>query len=107
MEITQMPIAKAKMPIRRQAADVFEAFIDPTISSKFWFTKGSSHLENDKRILWEREMNGVSIEVEVKELEKNKRILIEWDGSSGRTTGEWILSARKKKEPFVAVTESG
>ncbi len=41
MEITQIPVVKAEMLIRRPVAVVFEAFIDPTITSKFWFTKGS------------------------------------------------------------------
>lgn len=107
MEITQTPIAKAEMLIRRPVADVFEAFIDPAITSKFWFTKGGGHLQKGKRILWEWEMYGVSAEVEVKELEKNNRILIEWDGYIGRTMVEWIFSARKENETVVTVTESG
>ena len=32
--------AKAEMLIRKPVAEVFEAFINPDITSKFWFTKG-------------------------------------------------------------------
>jgi uncharacterized protein YndB with AHSA1/START domain len=34
--LTTPPVAKAAMLIRRPVADVFEAFVDPAITSKFW-----------------------------------------------------------------------
>jgi uncharacterized protein YndB with AHSA1/START domain len=86
---------------------VFNAFIDPAITSQFWFTKGSSRLEKGKHIQWDWEMYGASTQVDVKELEKNKRILIEWDGYSGRTMVEWSFTVRKENETFVTVTEYG
>ena len=33
------------MLIRKPVAEVFEAFVDPDITAKFWFTKGSGRLE--------------------------------------------------------------
>ncbi len=39
LQLTQMPCAKAEMLIRRPVAEVFEAFINPTTTSKFWFTR--------------------------------------------------------------------
>ena len=107
MEITHTPVAKAEMLIRRPVAEVFEAFTDPAITSKFWFTKGSGRLEKGRRIRWDWEMYGVSTQVDVKELEKNRRILIEWDGYSGRTLVEWTFTARNEHETFVTVIESG
>ena len=107
MEITKIPAAKTEMLIRRPVAEVFEAFIDPTITSKFWFTKGSGRLEKGKQIQWDWEMYGTSTKVYVNEVEQNKRILIEWDGYSGKTTVEWLFNARTINETFVTVTESG
>lgn len=49
------------MVIRRPVAQVFDAFIDPAITSKFWFTKGSGRLDAGKRIRWDWEMFGVSV----------------------------------------------
>jgi uncharacterized protein YndB with AHSA1/START domain len=43
--LTRTPVAKAEMLIRKPVAEVFEAFIDPAITTKFWFTKGSGRLE--------------------------------------------------------------
>jgi uncharacterized protein YndB with AHSA1/START domain len=34
-------IAKAEMLMRKLVAEVFEAFVNPAITSKFWFSKGS------------------------------------------------------------------
>ena len=41
LQLTQVPVAKAAMLIRKPTAEVFEAFVDPAITSKFWFTKST------------------------------------------------------------------
>ena len=43
-------IGEAEMIIRKPVAEVFEVFMDPAITSKFWFTKGSGRLEAGKQI---------------------------------------------------------
>lgn len=107
-QLTHAPLAKAEMLIRKPVAEVFEAFIDPGITSKFWFTKSSGRLEPDKQIQWEWEMYNISVQVNVKALEQNKRILIEW-GSANETptTVEWIFTPRADNTTFVSVTNSG
>lgn len=107
MEITQIPFVKVEMLIRRPVAEVFEAFIDPAITSKFWFTKGSGLLDAGKRIRWDWEMFGVSAEVSVKAIEANKRILIEWSSGDNPTTVEWLFAPRADNTTFVTITESG
>lgn len=108
MEITQIPVVKAEMLIRRPAADVFKAFIDPAVTSKFWFTKGSGPLCAGERVRWDWEMFGISAEVSVKAIEANKRILIEWSSSGGNsTTVEWLFTPRGDNATFVTITESG
>jgi uncharacterized protein YndB with AHSA1/START domain len=49
MSPDQAPCAKAEMLIRRPVSEVFEAFVDPAITSKFWFTRGSGRLEAGRR----------------------------------------------------------
>lgn len=108
MELTQIPVVKAEMLIRRPIAEVFEAFIDPAITSKFWFTKGSGRLVVGRHVRWDWEMFGVSAEVSVKATEANKRILIEWTSSGGdMTTVEWLFAPRADNTTFVTITESG
>jgi len=78
LQLSEIPVAKAEMLIRKPAAELFEAFINPEITRKFWFTKSTGLLEAGKHITWMWEMYDVSIEVDVKKVEPTKRILIEW-----------------------------
>ena len=107
MTSQHMPIAKAEMLIRKPVADVFESFVDPAITSKFWFTKGSGRLEGGKQIRWDWEMYGHSVQVSVKAIEENKRILIEWTAYGAPTTVEWIFTPRPDNTTFVSITNAG
>ena len=78
-------IAKTEMLIRRPVAEVFEAFINPDITTKFWFTKSSGRLEAGKQIRWDWEMYNSGTDVNVKAIEPNKRILVEWMAYVWRT----------------------
>lgn len=102
--LNHMPVVKAEMLIRKPVGEVFEAFINPAITTKFWFTKSSGSLEAGRHVRWDWEMYGVSDNVYVKEIEQNKRILIEW---SDRTQVEWIFTARTDNETFVTITNWG
>jgi uncharacterized protein YndB with AHSA1/START domain len=107
MEIHHVPVAKTEMLIRKPVSEVFEAFVDPAITSNFWFTKGSGRLEAGKQIRWDWEMYNHSIEVEVKAIEENRRILIEWGAYGARTTVEWIFTSRPDNTTLVGITNSG
>jgi uncharacterized protein YndB with AHSA1/START domain len=106
LQLEHVPVSKTGMLIRKPVADVFEAFINPEITTKFWFTKSNGKLEAGKQVRWDWEMYDASTQVAVKTIEPNKRIFIEWDGYSGRTTVEWKFTSLKDGT-FVSVTESG
>src|SRR5688572_20748339 len=101
------PIAKAEMLIRKPAAEVFEAFVNPSITSEFWFSKGSGRLEAGKKVTWDWEMYGFSVQVDVKALETNARILVEWSAFGAPTPIEWIFEGRPDGTTFVTVTNKG
>ncbi|MGH7150568.1 MAG: SRPBCC family protein [Planctomycetota bacterium] len=107
LQLKQVPVAETGMLIRRPVADVFEAFVDPEITSRFWFTKGSGRLEAGKVVQWDWAMYGISIPVTVKALEPNRRILVEWPGCGGPSTVEWIFTPRPGGTTFVEITNSG
>jgi uncharacterized protein YndB with AHSA1/START domain len=106
-QLKQVPMTKTGMLIRRPVADVFEAFVNPDITTKFWFTKGSGRLEAGKEVQWDWEMYSISISVTAKNIEPNKRIVIEWPGYSGPTTVEWMFAPQKDGTTFVSITEAG
>lgn len=99
--------AKAEMLIRRPVSEVFDAFVDPEITSKFWFTGGSGRLEEGKTVTWEWGMYGFSIPVQAKAIEENRRILIDWPGGEDLTEVEWVFTPRPDGSTFVSITNSG
>ena len=104
---TITPIARAGMLIRKPVAEVFEAFVNPVITSKFWFTRGSGRLEPGKQVTWEWEMYNFSVPVNVKVIEPNTRILVEWSAYGAPTPIEWIFKPRPDGTTFVTVTNRG
>jgi len=107
LQLTKEPVAKAEMLVRRPVQEVFEAFINPEMTSKFWFTKGSGRLEAGKQVTWEWGMYNISAQVNVREVKENKRILIEWSGNNKPTAVEWVFTPYGDGATFVSVTESG
>ena len=79
------PVAATGMLIRRPVAEVFEAFVDPAITARFWFTDGSGRLEPGARVRWTWAMYGVGTDVVVRELDPGRRNLIDCDDESDPT----------------------
>src|SRR6185369_9044893 len=107
MKIQHVPIAKTEMLIRKPVSEVFEAFVNPAVTSRFWFTKGSGRLQAGKQIRWDWEMYNHSMQVSVKAIEENRRILIEWGANGTPTTVEWVFTSRPDSTTFVSITNSG
>jgi uncharacterized protein YndB with AHSA1/START domain len=104
---TELIAAQAAMLIRRPVAEVFSAFVDPERTSNFWFTKGSNSLQPGKQVHWHWDMYGASMSVDVKVVEDNRRIVVEWPGYGTPTTVEWLFDARADGSTFVTITNSG
>jgi uncharacterized protein YndB with AHSA1/START domain len=95
------------MLIRKPAAEVYEALVNPAVTSKFWFTKGSATLEKGKRVQWVWEMYGVTAQADVLELEPGRRVVVDWSaGGQPATTVEWKL-AERREGTYVSVTHRG
>jgi uncharacterized protein YndB with AHSA1/START domain len=107
LQLKQVPMTKTGMLIRKPVADVFEAFVNPDITTKFWFTKSSGRLQAGKQVHWDWEMYGISIPVTAKAIEPNRRIVLEWPGYGGLTTVEWVFAPQKDGTTFVSITEAG
>jgi len=97
--------AEAQMLIRKPVDKVFEAFINPSITKNFWFTKGSDRLEVDKKVTWEWEMYNISTTVIPKEIVQNHKIVFEWDNTT--KTVEIHFKELGDDSTFVTITESG
>lgn len=69
---------QAQMLIRKPIEEVFEAFINPEVTTNFWFTKSTGKLEEGKIVTWEWEMYGAKTNVNVLEIIQNQSIKTEW-----------------------------
>lgn len=100
-----IPTVETQMLIRKPISIVFQAFIDPAITTKFWFTKSSGQLEVGKTVTWEWEMYNVSCGVQVKEIIPNKKITIEWDDPT--TTVDFEFTALTDNSTYVVIKNYG
>lgn len=100
--LSTIPFAKAAMLIRRPAAEVFNAFVDPRVTTRFWFSRATGRLAAGETVTWYWDFYGASGDVRVIALEENQRIALEWP-----TPVELTFTARADGHTFVAVTASG
>lgn len=105
MEKSKLPTVECQMMIRKPASEVFQAFIDPAITTKFWFTKSSGRLEVGKTITWEWEMYNASGDVKVNEIVQDKKISFEWDDPA--TTVDFEFTALTDKTTYVVIKNYG
>ena len=102
MTLMTSPTARATMLIRRPVAEVFNAFVDPDLTTKFWFSRSTGRLVAGKAVTWHWDFYGASGDVFVKALETNKRIAYEWP-----TPVEMTFTSRANELTFVSVIASG
>jgi uncharacterized protein YndB with AHSA1/START domain len=99
------PTVEAQMLIRKPVSQVFQAIIDPTITTNFWFTKSSGQLEVGKTVEWEWEMYGFSIKVLTKEIIPNKLISTQWGDPA--TTVDYEFTALTEDTTYVVIKNYG
>lgn len=101
----KIPTVETQMLIRKPVSQVFQAIIDPTITTNFWFTKSSGKLEVGKTVKWEWEMYGISTNVLTKEIIPNKLISIEWGDPV--TTVDYEFTALTDETTYVIIKNYG
>jgi len=99
------PVADAGLLIRRPIAEVFAAFVDPAVTARFWFSRGSGPLEPGAVVRWDWEMYAAGTDVRVKAVEPGRRLLVDWD-LENPTEIEWRFEARGD-QTWVTVQNRG
>ena len=105
MENKYIPTVETQMLIRKPVDEVFQAFINPQITTEFWFTKSSGNLEKGKKVKWEWEMFNASTVVNVNEIVQNKLISIEWDEPV--TTVDFEFEEVTQETTYVVIKNYG
>ena len=94
------------MLIRRPPHVVYEAFVDPAITTRFWFTHGSGRLTVGAITRWEWRMYGVGDDVKCIALAPDKRIEIEWNGTDAPNRVVWEFLPHEGNT-FVRISNTG
>lgn len=107
LQLSIAPVMTVEMLIRKPVSDVFEAFVNPDITTRFWFTKSSGKLSPGAEVEWSWEMYGVSALVRVKAVEENQRIWIEWGDQGAMTDVEWRFTPQPNGTTYVSISNWG
>jgi uncharacterized protein YndB with AHSA1/START domain len=105
LALTKPPVVRTDMLIRCPVAEVYEAFVNPAVTTKFWFTKSSGRLERGARVRWDWEMFDLHTVVTVKEAEAGRRLLLEWNPDLPSTV-EFAFTPEGGNATQVVITES-
>lgn len=92
---------ETQLLIRKSRKAVFKAFIDPKITTKFWFTKSSGKLESGKTVIWEWQMYGARDEVKVLEIKQNQKIKIVWGNPKSKV--DFTFEEFKRNQTLVKI----
>lgn len=104
---TENQFALAEMLIRKPIHEVFEAFINPEITNKFWFTKGSARLVQDSNVDWTWKMYNHTVTVFVKEIKPNQSIIVEWGNYDELSSVTWTFKEINSQATFVSIKNEG
>lgn len=95
--------AKSELGIRKPVKEVFEAFTNPDITTKFWYSHSTGNLEVGANIEWEWEIYNLVIPVKVIEIVENQKILIEWGEGINKSTVVWEFNSVNDNLTFLTI----
>lgn len=108
MELKRKPEANAGLLFQCPISEVFDAFVNPYVINKFWFDRSSGALEPGAEVQWHFDALKVVMNVVVKDVRPNERILIGWSaGKENSTSVEWLFEERTPDSTYVRVINSG
>ncbi|MDM5188502.1 SRPBCC family protein [Bacillus sp. DX4.1] len=91
-----------KFKILKPANEVFEAFVDPAKIGNFWFSSSSERWEQGKTVTLKYDEYNAQIDIEVMEVEMNKKIVFKW-GANG--DGHIVTISLKELENSITLIE--
>ncbi|HET7658697.1 MAG TPA: SRPBCC family protein [Bacillales bacterium] len=93
-----------KIKIAKPAHEVFEAFVDPEKIGNYWFSSSSERWEQGKTVTLRYDEYGAEGEIEVKEIQQDKKIVFIWGADHTVTIS---LEETGNSETIVGINEEG
>jgi len=98
--------ADASMMIRRPVSEVYKAFIDPEVTTQFWFSKSSAILTEGESVEWTWTMFDHTVLIKVLKLIENELIQIQW-GDDPDVQVFWTFIAIDESKTVVNIKNTG
>lgn len=95
------PTIETQMLIRNPVQEVFEAFIDPEVTQRFWFNSSTGKLEQGKTVTWSWDKYQVDTQVKVLRIIENKLIQIVW--GEPRSTVDFIFEEISPDKTYLKI----
>lgn len=93
------------MLVRKSAHEVFAALAD-AITTWFWYPRNTGPMASGALLEWSWEFCGASAPLTLKEVQKDRRIVFEWN-EDNPTTVDIRFIPWEGGATFVSITESG
>ncbi|HEX5739854.1 MAG TPA: SRPBCC domain-containing protein [Hydrogenophaga sp.] len=98
-------VARAKMLIQRPAAEVFNAFFQPELITKFWLKSSTGPLNSGAEVDWEFLVPGATERVSVTASENPTHLAFVW--SEGKLNVDIRMSEAQKDSSVVSIEVRG
>jgi len=103
----EQPAAISGMLIRKPVAEVFEALVNPGITSMFWFSKGSGRLDAGRPVEWTWEKYQVTATITPLEIVPGQSITFRWPAGDADNTVHIAFAPEGTAGTFISVEEKG
>lgn len=107
MTLTAPPEVRAAMGIYRPPAEAFDAFVDPSMTKRFWIADSTGPLEAGSTVTWTMNAAGAEATVEVREFDPPNRLMFDWGDKDTMSTVDFRFSEWRDGGCYVEVTETG
>jgi len=97
---------RTHITIGKPAREVFEAIVDPEKMSNYFISSGSGRLKTGAKVQWEFPEVDRTLELDVQEIEPDRRISFFWQATGVRTRVEIELKPLSESVTIVRVSDS-
>ncbi len=103
------PKFTVQLKIRRPAAEVFDAVVDPARLSGYFVASADAPLAEGATVKWKFAEGPKAFDVTVREVRSTERIVFEWPANAGAPDTRVVMEFRPlgAGETMVSISESG
>lgn len=107
MQLSVVPEVRTGMGIHRPPGEVFAAFVDPAVTTRFWIADSSGPLGPAATVTWDFNTDGARASIFVDRYEPGARLVFDWGDADHRRTVDFRFTTWRGTGCYVEVSETG